>query len=101
MGNCDGQQFARWVQAINRPPARDAGDWGAPGGEAAPDWAVCVVRAFQIFLVLISFLLGAGLSAGAQTPPDFRSLDAILQSATAANNGAQIPGAVVVIGHDG
>ena len=37
----------------------------------------------------------------AQTPPDFRSIDAILQSATAAGNGAQIPGAVVVIGHDG
>ena len=37
----------------------------------------------------------------AQTPADFRSLDAILQSATAANDGAQIPGAVVVIGHHG
>jgi uncharacterized protein YbbC (DUF1343 family)/CubicO group peptidase (beta-lactamase class C family) len=102
MGNPDRQQLARRVHAIDRPPAHDAGDRGASRDEAAPNWAVRVLRApFQIFLMLISFLLGAGLSAGAQTPPDFRSLDAILQSATAANNGAQIPGAVVVIGHDG
>jgi uncharacterized protein YbbC (DUF1343 family)/CubicO group peptidase (beta-lactamase class C family) len=37
----------------------------------------------------------------AQTPADFRALDAILQNAIAANDGAQIPGAVVVIGHHG
>ena len=102
MGNPDRQQLARRVQAIERTPARDASDRGASRGDAVPDWAVRAVSApFQIFLILIFFLLGAGLSAGAQTPPDFRPLDAILQSATEANNGAHIPGAVVVIGHDG
>lgn len=37
----------------------------------------------------------------AQTPADFSSLDAILQNAITANAGAQIPGAVVVVGHHG
>jgi uncharacterized protein YbbC (DUF1343 family)/CubicO group peptidase (beta-lactamase class C family) len=54
-----------------------------------------------IFFFLLFFFPGAGLSAVAQTPAGFRSLDAILQSATAANAGDRIPGAVVVIGHHG
>ena len=114
MGNPDRQPLARQVRAADHPPAR-----GAPKSEAAllpPDstptrattaragdsWVARAVRIpLQGFLILLFFLLGAGLSARAQAPPDFLPLDDILQSATAANAGAQIPGAVVVIGHQG
>lgn len=68
-------------------------------GETASDWAVRAVCApFQTFLVLISFLLCAGLSVGAQTPPDFRSLDAILQSLLQSRNGQVKTGLDVLAG---
>ncbi len=68
------------------------------GGEAVSEWAVRAFRApFQIFLVLISLLLGAGLSA-AQAPPDFRPLDAILQSLLQSRNGQVKTGLDVLAG---
>jgi uncharacterized protein YbbC (DUF1343 family)/CubicO group peptidase (beta-lactamase class C family) len=105
MGNSDCQPFAPRAPATARLPGRGARRLSAPQDGDAPVSPNRAVRAvlvpLQAFLIFFFFLLGTGLSSLAQTSPDFRSLDEILQSATAANAGAQIPGAVLVIGHDG
>ncbi len=111
MGNRDRQPLARRLRTTDCPPAR-ARRRDLAEGEAAlllrgrTVRAVCTrLRDFPVALFVLVLLgtglLAAGLSARAQTPPDFRSLDEILQSATSANAGARIPGAVLVIGHDG